>query len=157
MSQQAVDTALSVKNMLFDNWNLTDKLDKLEIKWYSYIPTSIEIRENKISLSIVFTEGSGKSTSQAISQIKDVLKIDLFIALRNLEGNEKRATGESNRMIIKDKIMQLIHDNQTAISGVKFGQYARSARSDEVDSSDEKWYLHETIYIQAEWYHTKTP
>lgn len=156
MTQQYLDLALSVINVLKDNWNLEDDLDEHKIKWYSYVPTAIEIRENKLSISVVFTEGSGTTTSKAITQMKDILKIDIFLALHNLEGSDRRAKGELERMLIKDKVVQLIHDKQILISGVKFGKYTRSARSDEVDSADEKWFLHETIYIQCEWYQTKT-
>lgn len=156
MTQQALDLTQSIINTLKDNWNLEDDLEVHKIKWYGYVPTAIEIRENKLSISIVFTEGSGTSTSKAITQMKDILKIDIFLAMRNLEGSAMREKGELERMLMKDKIIQLIHDKQTLISGVKFGKYSRSARSDEVDSLDEKWFLHESIYIQCEWYHTKT-
>ena len=139
-----------------DNWTLDDELKKTEITWYSYEPTRIEIREKPLSISVTYIGGSGETKCQAVSQIKDQHKIDIYLSLRNLEGNKERLTAESKRMLIKDHIMQIIHDNQLLLTGVKFSKYIRSARSDEVDSEIPQWYLHETLFCQAEWFHVIT-
>ena len=120
------------------------------------MPTAIEVREHLISIGITYVSGSGNMSSQKVMQMQDVLKIDIYMVLRNLSGATERALVEADRMLIKDKIIQLIHDNQLGITGVKFGKYSRSARSDEVDSVDEKWVLHESVFIQCEWYQTKS-
>lgn len=151
---QLTDLALATMTVLFNGWALENQLDKTKIKWYAYEPTRIEIREQPISISVVYQSGTSESTSKAIDQVKDLLKIDVFVSLKNLEGDKARATGEINRMLIKDQIYELIHSNQTAVTGVKFSKVVRTARSDEVDSPIEQWFLHEILFIQAEWYHT---
>lgn len=151
---QLTDLSLAVMTILFDNWSLENKLSKNEIKWYSYQPTRTEVREKPISISVEYQSGTSEATSKAIDQVKDLIKIDIFYSLRNLEGEKPRETEEINRMLIKDQIYSIIHTNQTAVTGVKFSKVVRTARSDEVDSQLEQWFLHEILFIQAEWYHT---
>ena len=156
MVQQVLDLALNTKTLLYTNWDLGTNLVKTLITWFPYMPTAIEVREHLISIGITYVSGSGNMSSQKVMQMQDVLKIDIYMVLRNLSGATERALVEADRMLIKDKIIQLIHDNQLGITGVKFGKYSRSARSDEVDSVDEKWVLHESVFIQCEWYQTKS-
>lgn len=151
---QVTDLALTIQQFLYNNWSLEDLLENNKITWFSYEPTRIEIREKPLVISVTYQSGTGDPTCKAISQMKDQIKIDIYLWLRNLEGDTTRIQGEANRVTLKNEILKLIHDNQTAISGVKFGKYVRSARSDEVEG--EQWYLHEIIYIQTEWYHTSS-
>lgn len=154
MSQQAFNLASNIKDLLLDNWTLEDQLEKTKFTWFAYEPTRKEIREKPLVVGVTFQSGTGEPTCRAVSQMKDLIKIDVYMSLRNLEGEKTRETAEANRMIVKDMILKIIHDNQTSISGLRFGKYTRSARIDEVESDVEQWYLHEIIFIQAEWYHT---
>ena len=156
MSQQATDLQVAIKDILFDNWALEDKLEKNKITWFSYKPTTKQFREEKITIAVSFESGTGNPTSKAVSQMQDTHKIDVYMPLPSLEGDTERVQAEANRMTIKDQILKIIHDNQTGISGVKFGKYTRSARNDEVESSEDSWFLHEILFIQAEWYHTES-
>lgn len=154
MTQQLTDVALAIKTLIFDNWGLEDNLSKNEIEWFSYKPTSTEIRQKPITISVEYQSGTGSTTCKAVDQIKDLVKIDVWYAMRNLEGAKPREIAESNRILMKDQIVQIIKSNQTSLSGVKFSKTIRSARADEVESDNEQWYLHETLFIQAEWYLT---
>ena len=156
MSQQAFNLALNIKDLLYDNWTLEDQLEKTKFTWFSYEPTRNEIREKPFVIGVTFQSGQGDPTCKAVSQMKDLIKIDIYVALRNLEGEKTRITAENNRMLVKDMILGIIHDNQTAITGLKFGKYIRSARTDEVESTNEQWYLHEVMFLQGEWYHTSS-
>ena len=156
MSQQAVNLVKNTLDLLQDNWTLEDQLSKKEITWFPFEPTRKEIREKPLVITGVFLSGTGDPSSKAVYQMTDVLRLDVYISMRNLEGEDTREKSEDNRMLLKDEIIRIIHDNQTAISGVKFGRYQRSARQDEVDSSDEQWYLHEILYIQAEWFQVES-
>ena len=156
MTQQALDLASSIKTILFDEWALKNDLSRNNIKWYGYTPTPAQIRNETLSISVTFLEGSAEQNSKAIVNMRDTHKIDFYIFLKNLEGQEEREKGELKRMLVKDQIISIIHDNQTAITGMKFGKYTRSARSDEVDSKDQGWFLHEIIYLSASWYHTES-
>jgi len=156
MVQQAVNLALNIKNLLYDNWTLEDQLEAESINWYSFEPTRNEIRNKPLSIVVTFQSGIGTTTSKAVEQMQDQHKIDVYMALRNLEGDDPRLQAEANRMKIKDEILRIIHDNQVATSGIKFNKYTRSARNDETESTDEAWYLHEILFIQAEWYHTES-
>lgn len=155
-TQQAVDLALSVNTLLQNNWSLGDELDKKKFEWFSFEPTRTEIREKPLVIAVTFESGTGEPTSLAVSQMKDLLKIDVFLSLRNLEGNKQREKREELRMIVKNEILAIIHDNQTETTGIKFSKYVRSVRSDEVESADDQWYLHEILFIQAGWYHTES-
>jgi len=156
MSQQAVNLALNIKDILRNNWTLKDQLEKTKITWFSYLPTRKEIRELPLSIAVTFESGTGNPTSLAVSQMADVIKIDFYLSMRNLEGEKTRLIGESNRMLVKNEILKLIHDNQVTVTGIKFNKYIRSARSDEVDSDDTQWFLHEILFVSANWYHTET-
>lgn len=156
MTQQAIDLSASIKTLLFDEWALENDLDRNKIKWYGYTPTGAQIRNETVSISVSFLEGSAEQNSKAIINIKDTHKIDVYLFIKNLEGEEERETAELKRMLVKDQILKITHDNQTAITGMKFGKYTRSARSDEIESNDQGWFLHEIVYISASWYHTES-
>jgi len=156
MSQQAVDLALNIKDLLYDNWELEDQLENTKFKWFSYEPTRIEVREQPMSISIVYQSGTGTPVSKAVSQMADVLKIDIYMAIKNGENEKVRLKSEANRMLVKDQILKIIHDNQTGITGVKFGKYVRGTRNDETENGDKQWFLHEILFIQASWYHTES-
>jgi hypothetical protein len=156
MTQQSVDLALNIRDLLYDNWELEDHLEKTKFKWFSYEPTRIEVRELPMSISIVYQSGTGTPISKAVSQMADVLKIDIWMAIKNGENEKVRIISEANRMLVKDQIFKIIHDNQTGITGVKFGKYIRGIRNDETENGDKQWFLHEILFIQASWYHTES-
>lgn len=156
MSQQAVDIALNIKDLLYENWALEDHLEKTKFKWFSYEPTRVEVREQPMSISVVYQSGTGEPKSLSVSQMADVIKIDVYMSIKNGENEKVRLQKEANRMLIKNEILKLIHDNQTSITGVKFGKYTRSTRNDETENGDKQWYLHEILFIQAGWYHTES-
>lgn len=157
MVQQAVNLALNIQDNLKNNWTLKDELATDKFEWHSYEPTRHDITNKKMSIVVVYQSGTGEPKSLAVAQMKDVLKIDIWIALKNESGQKQRLKVEELRMIVKDEILRIIHDDQLTIPGIKFSNYSRSARSDEVEEGvDKEWYLHEILFIQAGWYHTES-
>lgn len=156
MVQQAVNLALNIQDHLKDNWSLKDELAKDKFTWWSFEPTRKEVRETSMAIVVAYQSGTGEPKSLAVSQMSDVVKIDIWQSIRNGEGEDERLKSEELRMIIKNEILKIIHDDQIAIPGIKFGNYSRSARSDETEDGDKQWYLHEILFIQASWYHTES-
>ena len=156
MSQQVVNFAENLKNLLKDNWSLKDQLDKNQINWYSYLVDRKTI--NKYPIVIMAVEDSAtlpRKRSLKIAPVNTLLKLDVFIQISHNPNDKERMQWEDNRTTIKNEIMKLIHDNQTGIAGLKFSQFSRFLRADEVDLPG-KWFLHESIFILGEWYHTSS-
>lgn len=152
---QIVNVGKNIKDLLFDNWDFTDELDRKKIIWSgNAIPPKLRAKDNMI-IEVSMTDGVGNPQSLFHTQLLDLYGIHYWKKLTDPQSLEQLEKENTNRALVINQIMKLIHDNQTAITGIKIGTFARSRTADEFDSAP--FWLHTVIFVRAELYHTKTP
>lgn len=152
---QVVNVSKNIKDLLFDNWSLKDELDRKKFIWVgNAIPQSLRQKHVKI-IEVSDTEGTANPQSPFHTQILDLYKIDLWWKLTDPQSIEKFEGFNTDRKLIVNEIMKIIDDNKTAITGLKIGNFARFRTADELDKAP--FWLHNSIFVKGEWYHTKTP
>lgn len=152
MSEQFVNFAQNVKTILYNNWDLEDQLEREKIKWYDYEAPRKIVNENKISIILTNPSNTAIPKSKANTRMQELIKIDVYMKMKDPLGELERQQMETNRQKIIDKIYELIHDNQTGITGLEIVPFGRRLRSDELDESA-KVFLHDTVYFTGEWFH----
>ncbi len=151
---QVINFAKNIKDLLYDNWSLTDELDRKKFYWSgSMIPPKIRA-EKPLTIEVTNPTGDGFPQSSFHTKIHDLFKIDLWMKLIDptaLAYFEKRDT---DRALVKNEIMKIIHDNQNAITGLKIGVFGRFLTQDEMEKAP--FWFHNTVYVRGEWFHKKS-
>lgn len=153
MSQQAINFADKIKITIFNNWDLKDELLRTKIFWASYKVKPNIIEDQPYAITIEEISGLGTPQSLKHTKFDTLFKIDFWVKIKPDESDENRIKAENTRALMKDKIMKIIHDNQTAITGIKIATFGRMQTLDEVEESPT--HLHNTIFISGQWWHIK--
>lgn len=154
-TEQLTNVAQKIaETTLYDNWDLEDGIGKKDIIFRSYQvqPNSHFKEGNNLLIEVYPVSGNAIPKSIAITNMLDLYKIDFWYKVA-LADNEGRTRAEVHRFKVLDKIMRLIHNNQTNITGIKIATLTRWMQSDELAGSP--IVLHNSIFITAFWFHTK--
>jgi len=159
MTNELVNIAKNVRDVIFDNWNLEGRLEKEKIDFLSFDIKDKLIFNKPITITITNPSGTnprdGNKNSQKIRYMEDLIKIDIWLKLEAELGEKERLVFEKMRTDMKSKIFDIIHDKQKNITGIKFGNFSRWQNLDELNEPG-RLFLHTIIWIEAEWYHTST-
>lgn len=159
MTNELVNIPENVKTILKTNWDLQDRLDKEKIQWLSYDVKDKQFLNEPFTIIVTNPSGVNPSdkdkNSQKIRYMDDLVKIDVWVKLEAELGDKERLVYETMRTDMVSEIFDIIHDNQTGITGIKFGKFSRWQRLDELNEAG-RLFLHTIIWCNAEWYHTKT-
>lgn len=148
----------TIADLLREKWNLTEDLKsnlihfeggpiQREKMWQTHNKSNIIIVSNP---SAVAKAARSLQTAPIIEQFN----IDLFIKVKNTILKAFREA-ELKRARAKKEIMDIIHDNQTGISGLKITRFGNFLQADEVTNANPIT-LHNTLIIRGLWFHQKS-
>lgn len=155
MSQQSKNVEQIIADLLFKKWSISDpaeiKKDKIDFAAFSYHPDGRFQSGKNIVVEIDNPAGTATPRTLSLTMIDDIFKLDIWIKMTSAS-REDRIRYENNRALIKDEIMQIIHDNQTAVEGLEIATFGRFTKQDELENN----ILHNTIYVTGQWHHKTT-
>lgn len=155
MSQQSKNVEQIIADLLFKKWDISDpaeiKKDKIDFAAFSYHPDQRFQSGKNIVVEIDNPAGTATPRTLSLTMIDDAFKLDIWIKMQ-ATSREDRIRYENHRAIIKDKIMQIIHDNQTSVEGLEIATLGSFNKQDELQNG----ILHNTIYMKGQWHHKLT-
>lgn len=155
MSQQLLDFAQKIiDEVLYGKWDLEENLDRenIDLVNFQLSPDNKFNSGKNITIEVYHVSGDMVPQSPARTRVRDLFKIDSWIRVSD-SSRENRAKLEADRAKILDKITRLIHNNQTAIPGLKIATLTRWQRLDELTGIP--LILHNSTFITGEWFHSK--
>jgi len=151
----AINVPEEITKVLFDNWTIENpaelKKDKIDFVGFSYHPSERFKQGKDIVIEIDNPSGTADTKSLGLARIDDMFKLDFWIKLKD-SSRPGRVQSEKQRVIIKTKIMDIIHANQTAIPGLKISLFDNFLKRDELENN----LIHNIIYLKGEWFHYNT-
>lgn len=156
MSQQIVNFAENIKEIIFENWTLKGRNDRLKFFWAGYKIQRIVFKNKKRLIEVTQESGTGDPKSPARTKLDFLFKLDIWMKLTDSTVKDAaRVEQENDRALIKDEILKIIHNNQTTITGLKIATLTKFLDPDELDKPGEYW-LHSSIFLTGQLFHAKT-
>lgn len=157
MTQQVRNTTQILADLLAlpANWDITDpkeiKKDKIDFNGFVSAEGNRFENGNKIVIEISNPAGTADPRTIALTNIDDLFKLDVWIKYDDAS-REARIRMHNNRALIKDKILEIIHDNQTAITGLEIATFGKFQELDEPENN----ILHSIIFVVGQWHHRQS-
>ena len=137
------------------NWDIADpkEIKKDKIDFNGFVSAEGNRFENGKDIVIEISNPAGTADPRTLSltNIDDLFKLDIWIKYDD-SSREGRIRLHNNRALIKDKILEIIHDNQTAITGLEITTFGRFQELDEPENN----ILHSIIFVVGQWHHRQS-
>lgn len=119
------DPMLSIKDILYDNWDLTGRLDKDKIAWFTFRMTT---GLDKPTIEIQLGDHRKKESGGADPRV--MVYQEIFIIPKDVEGDYQQA----NLWAMRKEIESIIEDNREEATDLDFINYSpETARGYRVD------------------------
>ncbi|GEM_PF-5872956 len=157
MSQQITNFAEAIKELLYENWTLKDRNDKLRFFWAGYKIDKNLFKNKKRFIEVTTVSSAPETKTLGLTKLDNLFKIDLWIKVQegDAKNHDARVQLENDRALCKDQILKLIHDNQTAITGMEIGTFGNMLDPDDMETMGDKW-LHSVMHVIGQIHHRKS-
>lgn len=152
MSIQDYNIPNTIANKLLEKWNTEfpneAKKDKIQFVGYVYHPDQRFQNGREIVIEVDNPSATPDQTSQGTTTINDLFKIDIWVKMQDTsDGGRERY--ENIRFLLKRLIMDIIHQQQKNITGLRFAQLGVFRKQDEPENN----ILHSIIFVEGQWFH----
>lgn len=157
MSQQITNFAETIKELLYENWTLKNRNDRLKFFWAGYKIDKNIFKNKKRFIEVTTISTAPEPKTLGLTKLDNMFRIDLWIKVQETEAknHNARVQLENDRALCKDHILSLVHGNQIAISGLEITTFGNMLDPDDLETMGDKW-LHSVIHVIGQIHHRKS-